>query len=86
MMVLVSPQSSQAFRARFARIFGAVRTMTAEDVGRINMIICPRWGDQTRPEAICAACADCGGAIAHMPYAPAGPPKVCGACAVGRLR
>ena len=42
--------------------------------------------DEVVPEALRAACADCGLAIAHMPHAPLGPPKVCNACAVLRVR
>ena len=84
MLVLAHPKSSEAFRARLANRFGAVRTVTAAD--KISMVVCARWEHRTRPEALHASCADCGCEIAHMPHAPVGPPKVCHVCAVVRMR
>mgnify|MGYP001594268299 FL=1 len=86
MKIFVHPKSSEEFQARLANVFGAVRTMTEADIARIDMVVCGTWERRTHPEALRAACADCGRAIAHMPHAPIGPPKVCNACACLRVR
>lgn len=81
---LVHPTTSETFRTRLANIFGWVRTMRSTD--RISMVVCGRWEDRKMAGAVQAECADCRTEIAYMPHAPSGPPKVCWACAGGRLR
>lgn len=79
----VHPKSSEQFRSSMARIFGAVKTATAsdlEDPTKINIVVCGTWENRKLEGAVRASCADCGRAIAHMPHAPAGLPKICVPC------